>query len=253
MRQILEEAVLSCWQEAQNLAIIVAPAALLGPIFVIVAGSSLGLALIMLPVVLLAYLAVYAASIRGAARISHNLSPEPAEVYRDVLFSSPDVARVSIPGVLLAAAAAFAVLVVASEGIGFLAVAMGLVGVGAVLFWLGRHAYDLPLVIAHSLPARQAAQGGAQLAEVGQSWTAALMALVASPLVLVALLCWGFSAVVSPVFGGVVFALAVSAWLPVVAFVLTTACDWLVEAASGSTPQPAPTPAQTALDQRPWN
>jgi hypothetical protein len=252
MRQILEDAVLSCWQEAQNLAIIVAPAALLGPIFVIVAGSSMGLALIMLPVVLIVYVLAYAASIRGAARISHNLSPDPVEVYRDVLFSSPDIARISIMGVALAGAAVFAVLAVADLGSALLAAAVGLLGVAAIVFWLSRHAYDLPLVIAHSLPAPEAARGGAQLAEVGLSWTAMLMAVMFSPLVLVALLCWGFAAVVSPVFGGVVFALAISAWLPVVAFVLTTACDWLIEAASGTAPQAAP-PGQTALDQRPWN
>jgi hypothetical protein len=250
MRQILEEAVLSCWQEAQNLVIIVAPAAIVGPIFVLIAGSSLALALVTLPVFLLVYLAAYAASVRGAALISRNLSPDPVEVYRDVLYCSPDVGRVALPGVLLAAAVVFSLLVLVDQGMVLLAAPVALAGIGAIVFWLTRHAYDLPLVVAHSLPAQEAARGGAQLAEAGMSWTVALMAVVASPLALVALLCWGFSAVVTPAFGGVVFMLALSAWLPLAAFALTTACDWLIEAASGATAQPA-SPSVPAADQRP--
>lgn len=252
MRHILEEAVLTCWQEAQNLALIVAPAAILGPIFVLIAVSSLGVALVTLPVLLVVYLAAYAACVRGAALMQRNLSPDPVEAYRDVLYSSPDVVRVAVPGVLLAAAVAFTVLVVVDEGVMLLAAPVGLLGIGAILVWVTRHAYDLPLVIAHSLPAQEAARGGAQLAEAGMSWTVALMALVASPLLLVALLCWGFAAVVQPAFGGVVFMLALSAWLPLAASVLTTACDWLIEAASGSVAQPAAS-STPAADQRPWN
>jgi hypothetical protein len=251
MRQLLEEAVLTCWQEAQNLALVVAPAALLGPIFVIIAGSSLTLAVVTLPVVLLAYLVVYAASIRAASLIAHNLSPDPVEVYHDLLFKAPDVIRIAFPGWLLAAGVAFGVLVVASQGWALLAAAMALGGAGVIGFYFARHAYDLPLIIAHGLPYQQASRGGAQLADAGQQWTVAVLGVSAAPLAVIGLLCLGFSAVVSPVFGGVVFVLVLSAWLPLVAFVMTTSAEHLIDAASGTAPQAQRAPS--AADQRPWN
>ncbi len=247
MRQILEDAALKYVQEAPNLLIIIAPAAISGPIFVLAAGAGVVPGLVMLPLFLACYLASYAASVRAAAFMTGNLSPDPAEAYRDVFDTSSHVVRAAIPGVLLSGAVAVLALFFAHQGPTWLAGALVPLGAVAVFYWAGRHAYDQPLILAHSLPATEALRGGEQLAGTSLSWTLVLLGALVAPLAVVTLLCLGFSAVLTPTFGGVVFILALAFWLPLPAFALTTACGWLI-GASAPAPEPEPAPGY-----RPWN
>jgi hypothetical protein len=228
MRKILEDALITYRQEASNLLIFVGPAVVVGPIAVLIAASGLPAALAMLPVFLLLYLATYAACVRAAASVLHNLSPDPGMAYLEVLSGAPYVLRAAAPGAALLAGVAGVALVLGDLVAPLLGLAVAWLGGGGVLLWLARHAYDQPLILAHGLRTDDVARAGEQLAEDGFLWTLTLLTVVALPLLLAGLLAWGLAAVVTAPFGAAVFALAVALWLPLPALSLTIACSRLV-------------------------
>ena len=228
MRKILEDALITYRQEASNLLIFVGPAVVVGPIAALIAASGLPTALVMLPVFLLLYLATYAACVRAASSVLHNLSPDPGTAYLEVLGGASEVLRAAAPGAALLAGVAGAALVTGDLVAPLLGLAVAWLGGGGVLLWLARHAYDQPLILAHGMRMDDVARVGEQLAEGGFLWTLTLLTLVGLPLLVAGLLAWALAAAVTVPFGAAVFALAVALWLPLSAFSLTIACSRLI-------------------------
>ena len=228
MRKILEDALITYRQEAANLMIFVGPAVVVGPIAALIATAGLLTSLVMLPVFLLLYLATYAACVRAASSVLHNLSPDPGTAYLEVLGSAPEVLRAAAPGAALLAGVAGVALVLGDLVAPLLGLAVVWLGGGGVLLWLARHAYDQPLILAHGMRTDDVARVGEQLAEDGFLWTLTLLTVIGLPLLLAGLLAWGLAAVVTVPFGAAAFALAVALWLPLSALSLTIACSRLV-------------------------
>ena len=228
MRKILEDALITYRQEASNLMIFVGPAVVVGPIAALIATTGLTTALVMLPVFLLLYLATYAACVRAASSVLHNLSPDPGTAYLEVLGGAPFVLRAAAPGAALLAGVAGAALVLGDLVTPLLGLAVVWLGGGGVLLWLARHAYDQSLILAHGMRMDDVARVGEQLAEDGFLWTLTLLAAIGLPLLVAGLLAWGLAAMVTVPFGAAVFALAVALWLPLPALSLTIACSRMV-------------------------
>ena len=228
MRKILEDALITYRQEAASLMIFVGPAVVVGPIAALIATTGLSTALAMLPVFLLLYLATYAACVRAASSVLHNLSPDPGTAYLEVLSGAPEVLRAAAPGAALLAGVAGGALVLGDLVAPLLGLAVAWLGGGCVLLWLARHAYDQPLILAHGMRTDDVARVGEQLAEDGFLWTLTLLTVIGLPLLGGGLLALGLAAVVTAPFGAAVFALAVALWLPLSAISLTIACGRLV-------------------------
>ena len=228
MRQILEEAFITCWQEAASLGTMIAPAVLLGPIVVLIASAGLPVALVTLPFLLVVYLAAYAACVRAAGFVQRNLAPDPVLSYQDVLANAPELLRLILPGGLLLAVVTGSAFVINDQGAALVALEVAVLGAGVFLFWWARHAYDQPLLLAYEVEAPEARRVGSLLARGGLSWTLCLVGAVSVPLLLAGLLSWGLAAAVTAPFGGAIFALALALWLPFAAFSLTAACARLV-------------------------
>ena len=187
-------------------------------------------ALAAVPLLLLLYLAAYAACVRATGLIMRNLSPEPGVAYLDTLASSPDLLRVAAPGGVLLAAVTASGLIISDLGVPWLGLQVGLLGVVAFLAWWARHAYDQPLLLAHEIELSEAARVGGQLAQGGLAWTASFIALLCLPLFVAGLISWGLALAIAPLFGGAVFTLALALWLPFAALSLTGASTELVGA-----------------------
>ncbi len=221
MREIFEEAAITYYQEAGNLLLIAAPAVVLGPILVLVAGASLPVAVAVVPIFLVLYLVAYAACVRAAGFVLTNLAPDPGRAYLDVALNGRFLLGPVAPAGLLLAAVVDATLVMTHEGAWFMAIPVIVLAFGALILWSARHAYDLPLLVAHDVPAHEVNQIAPQLTRLGESWNLSLVAILAAPLALGALICWGLAALVTAPFGGALFALIVALWLPYPALVLT--------------------------------
>ena len=199
MRDILEDALITYRQEVASLLTLVAPAVLVGPFLVVLAASGLIMALVIVPLLVLLYLATYAACVRAAGFVLRNLAPDPALSYLDVLSASPDLLRVAAPGGILLAVVTACALVISDLAGPLLALQVGLLGFAAFLVWWARHAYDQPLILIHEVEAAEAAQVSAQLARGGLVWTLLLLGAAILPLVVVALLSWGLAAAITTV------------------------------------------------------
>jgi len=230
MRQILEEAILTYWQEAMSLLTLVAPAILVGPIVVLLAASGLPIALITLPLLLLLYLAAYAACVRAAGFVLRNLAPDPVLSYQDVLATAPELLRLIAPGGLLLAVVAGSAFVIHDQGAALVALEVAVLGAGVFLFWWARHAYDQPLLLVYEVETPEAHRVGSLLARGGLGWTLSLLGAVSVPLLVAGLVSWGLAVAVTGPFGGALFAMALALWLPVPALSLTSACARLVDA-----------------------
>jgi len=230
MRDILEDALITYRQEVASLLTLVAPAVLVGPFLVVLAASGLIMAVVIVPLLVLLYLATYAACVRAAGFVLRNLAPDPALSYLDVLSATPDLLRVAAPGGILLATVTACALVISDMAGPLLALQVGLLGFAAFLVWWARHAYDQPLILIHEVEAEEAAQVSAQLARGGLVWTLLLLGATILPLLVVALLSLGLAAAITPTFGGAVFTLAFALWLPVPALSVTSACTRLVGA-----------------------
>lgn len=228
VRRILEEGLVTCWQEADNLLTIIFPAVLAGPVGVVIADSSVVGAAIVVPALLFTYFFVYAACVRATGQLSHGLSPDPLGAYRDVLFAPRDVGRVLAPGIGLLAATLAGMVFLSHQGYVALAVALGLGGAAAFLVWASHHIYELPLILVEGVYGSDALAASRELREDDVAWARSLLALLSAPLVVVALISWGVAAVFAPAMGAAIFALAVALWLPFAAFAVSAAClEWM--------------------------
>ncbi len=77
--------------------------------------------------------------------------------------------------------------------------------------------------------ARDAIEAGGRLTDSAHEWSAKLIALLSLPLVATGILCAGLSMMLAPLAGAAIFVLALAAWLPFAALVLTSACQRLLD------------------------
>jgi hypothetical protein len=231
MREILLDTLIAYRQEGENVLFIVLPAAILGPVGAIIAGSSFFGALIAVPLLVAIYLAAYCASLRGASFVQSNLAPEPIDSYMELVpHIRHIVALAAKPAALLAVVLAFA-SITSQLATPWLGLPLAVLGGVAVMLWWARHAYDLPLLIAHELSAADAATAGRELLARYPSWTLTLIALLSAPLAVALLLSWGLALIIAPAFGAAFFAIALACWLPIPAFGLSDVSRRLVDAA----------------------
>jgi hypothetical protein len=115
------------------------------------------------------------------------------------------------------------------EGFWYLSIADGLLGLAAGLQWLVRHAYDEPLVVVFDAGARDAIEAGERLAGADPEWTIRIVAWLIAPLLVVAAICVGLGLLMAPLAGAAVFVLALTAWIPFAALVLTRAAQRLLD------------------------
>jgi len=219
-------------QEADSFFTIVAPAAVLGPVLVIVAASGFIRAMVALPLFIVLFVLTYAACVRAAALILRNLAPDPAAAWIDALRSLPPaLTTAAIPslGLIVAIGAAISI-----AGDGMPLVAFGVAAAGGVAFahWLLRHAYDESLVLAHELPPHEAQRVGPLLACLQERWTPSLLAWLGLPLAAGGAIAWLAAELLAPAVGGALFVLAVAAWMPLAALSLTIDCDRLLAEAT---------------------
>ncbi|MCH8849993.1 MAG: hypothetical protein IIC89_04120 [Chloroflexi bacterium] len=234
MREILEDAAITYRQEAENFLLVAAPAIVLGPVLVLMSAAGLKAALISIPLLLMLYVAVYAASVRAAGLVLSNAEPEPAASYLGVLWKAHSVIRAAIPGALLAALAWGAYLGIQHFGQPIVVAAAGIGGATALFFWAAHHVYDLPLILCHGVGTADAGRIGRGLAARQPDPAPALLLLVSTPLLLAVLLTPLLGALVRPAFGSVVFAAAFGLWLPYCALCLASSCDRLVREAAAA-------------------
>jgi hypothetical protein len=231
MREILADTLIAYRQEGENVLFIVLPAAILGPVGAIIAWSSPFGAVIAIPLLVAIYLAAFCACIRGASFVQSNLAPEPVDSYLELVPQIRHIVTVTgKPAGGLALALVFATLTsqFASPWLGLPVAVLG--GVAVILWW-AKHAYELPLLITHELPAADAVTAGRELLARYPSWTLTLIWALAAPLAIGLLLAWGLALVIAPAFGAAFFAIALACWLPVPAFGLSDVCTRLVDAA----------------------
>lgn len=241
MREILEDAAIVYRYEAENLLIIPGPAVVLGPLCVLIASSGLGAAFVSVPLLVAMYLLTYAVSLRAAHLMFDNEAPDPARAFVGTLQRLPSIIVVSAPIALLMVVVSTSVLLLSDEGFPPLAFGVGLVGAFAALVWMGRHAYDLPLIMAYGVGGFEALRAGRNVLDTAPWWTARLFAAAGLPLMIGWLICWGLWAALSPAFGAAVFAALAAVWIPFAALSFMNACMRLVseQPATNSAPNPA--------------
>jgi len=240
MREILEEAAIVCRQEVEDLLLIAAPAAVAGPILVLISTAGFTAAVVCIPIVLAIYLIVYAATVQASALMLRNMAPDPAEAYLAPLGSAVDIVRTTGPGLLFVAVLWGLALGVSNQGFSEVAFVLGIAGAAAVFVWAARHAFDLPLILVHGLDATDAQRFGAQF--VGEDAIPRSLSFcggVASPLLVAGLLSVALG-LMNPVFGAALFAAAFALWLPFGSLALSMACDRMVDdTVAASQQQPA--------------
>ena len=228
MRQLLDDATMIYRQELDSFLTIVAPAAVLGPVLIIVAASGFVQALVTLPIFLLLLLLTYAACVRAAAQIQRHLSPDPVRAWIEALASVRGaVITGGMPALGLVVTTGCA-LWIGGDGLPLIAFAVGLAGVAAFVHWTLRHAYDESLVLAHDFPAPEAMRVGPLLASLDERWTPSLLAATAAPLIAGVLLSFLAAEALALPVGGAVFLLVFAFWLPLPALALTIDCDRLL-------------------------
>jgi len=228
MRQLLDDVLIVYRQEADSLLTITAPAAILGPVFVIIAAASPAAALASVPVLLLLYLATYATCVRATGAMLRNLSPEPGRSFLDVVLSTPAVLIVAIAPFLLLTVVMCGALFIAEAGFAPVGAAMGLIGLAVAAHWLTQHPYDYSLLLAFDVGTDEAVRAGGQLAIVARRETLLLLGVLAGPLAAVALVALWAGIVLGQPAGAGIFLVALALWLPFPAIALTFGCDRLV-------------------------
>jgi hypothetical protein len=228
MRQLLEDVLIVYRQEADNLLTIVAPAAILGPVLVIIAAASPAAALVSVPILLLLYLVTYATCVRASGAMLRNLAPDPARSFIDVLISAPSILIVAVAPVLLLTVVMCGALFVAEAGFVPVGAAMGLIGIAVAVHWVTQHPYDYSLLLAFDVGPDQAVRAGSNLAVVARRETTVLLAMLAAPLALVGLIALWAGIFLGQPAGAGIFLLAFALWLPFPALALTFGCDRLV-------------------------
>ena len=232
MREILEDAAITYRQEAENFLLVASPAIVLGPVLVLMSAAGLKPALISIPLLLILYAAVYAASVRAAGLVLGNAEPEPGASYLGVLQKAQGVVWAAIPGALLAALVWGAYLGIHDLGPPIVLAAVGIAGAAALFHWAARHMYDLPLILCHGVAGADAERVGRGLAARLPEPAPALLIFVAAPILLAVVLTPLLGALVRPAFGSAVFAAAFGLWLPYCALCLSSSCDRLVREAA---------------------
>ena len=250
MRESLEDAVIYYRREAEVLLLIASPGLVLGPILVIVASSGLAVGLATIPALVLVYIVTYAACVRAAGLVLTHQDADPIRVYLSVLRRAPDIAQASAPVGLLLATVLGAAFFMSDEGLPYLALAIGLLGLAATIHWALRHMYEHELILGHELRAKDARKTALYLVEGRTSRGVVLLAAVGLPLLAAALLTWGLAAAGEPVFGRVVFTSAIGVWLPFLAITLAGSCQRLMDEAAESqgVPGEAESPQSTIRD-----
>jgi hypothetical protein len=231
MREILLDTLIAYRQEGENVLIIVAPAAVLGPIGAIIAGASVPGAVIAVPFLVLIYLAAFCACIRGASFIQTNLAPEPGDSYLEIVPQARNILVLTGPTAAMLAVILTAAAVATEMATAWVGVPLALLGGIAVVLWWAKHAYELPLLITHELSADDATTAARELTSRYPSWTLSLVCALAAPLVVALFLAWGLSLAIGQAFGAAFFAIALACWLPLPAFALCDVCTRLVNAA----------------------
>lgn len=245
MKETLEDALIVYRREVENLIFVASPAIVLGPILVLVAASS-GLLSGLVAVALLAllYAIVWSACVSAAGLLHNNEEPTMLASYVWTLRRSIDVVRAAGPaivGLMVTLEASFAV---AHFGFVDLAFGLGLVAIATGVHWASRHGLEHPMVVAFGAELDEAREFSLALAERQGMRGVALFVMVALPMVLGQLLCFGLATAISPVFGAAALAAIAALWLPYSALALTGAgVRWLDQAIAA--------PAQvSAWDQR---
>jgi hypothetical protein len=229
MRETLEEAAILYRQEAEDLLFIAAPAAVLGPILLLVIAYSTTAAFVCIPLVLLLYFAVYAASVQAASMMMGSRSPEPGPSYTGVLMRAPDLLRIALPGGLLMAATWGICVFISDNGFPPIALLLGIAGGAIALAWVARHIFDVPLVVVHDMGASEAGALGSQMTAGPLSGPLVILLSIAAPLVGVAVLGLALAFVIHPLFAGVLFSIGTAVWLPFAALALVFASERLVD------------------------
>ncbi len=211
-------------QEFDSLLAIVAPAAILGPILVIVAASDLVAGLVAAPVLLLLVFATYTACVRAAGLVLRSLSPDAPRSFLEALQRTPDlVMTFAAPGAALLLGSD-AALISIHEGFGPIGLLVLLLAVAAAVEWATRHAYDLPLVLGFDMTGPQAVEVGPATALDARERTLTLLGILSAPLIAVAALSLALGLFFAPLLGAALFVLALAFWLPFPAVCLTLDC-----------------------------
>lgn len=217
-------------QEADSLLTIVTATAVLSLILLIVSAMGLTLALAAVPVFILLYLATYALCVQWAGTVSTSRTlGRGRHAWLELLLRAPSILFAAGPGCLLALLVAAGAVVAGHEGFWYLSILDGLLGLAAGAQWFIRHAYDESLVIVFDAGARDAIEAGERLTDSAHEWTARLIGLLSLPLIIVGLICAGLGVMLAPLAGAAVFVLALTAWLPFAALVVTSACQRLMD------------------------
>ena len=229
MREILEDAAVIYRQEVEGFLAAVTPAAVLGPLLLIVASRGVTAALATIPFFLLLFLLTYAVCLESASAILRNHGYQDGGRYLRLLRRLPDIIVAAAPAGLLLAAVSASGVVLGDQGFAYLSLVVALLGIVATAHWALRHSFALPLVVSYDLRGRDALDASAQLADDLPQETRSLVATVSLPLVVAGLLGAGLAAVSVPLAGAAVFLLALAAWLPFSALALTGACVRLLD------------------------
>jgi hypothetical protein len=229
MREILEEALILYRQEAENLLFLASPAIIAGPILVLVSATGLTAALVCVLLILAVYLATYVSALAATGLVLASQEPDPVASYLAAFERVSHILKVALPGGLILGAAWMAGLIAGSEGFGLIGLAVGAAGAGMAFVWSAHRSFDLPLIVLHSLPAHDASELGQQLVRGDVGPTPQFAGVVASPLLVLALLSLALGQLLQPVFGGVLFAAGAAAWLPFAALAFGVACDRIVD------------------------
>jgi hypothetical protein len=242
MRQLLDDAIMIYRQEIDAFLTVVAPAAVLGPVLVIVAASGRIQGFVAMPLLLLILLATYAACVRAATLVLRNLSPDPATAWTEALQSMTVALRtMGVPALGIAVALGCG-LSISHDGFPLIGFGVGVAGVAAFASWAVRHAYDQSLALGHDLPAHEAARVGGLISALEGHWTRSLLAALGAPLLLAFALSWLVADVLAAPVGAAILILAIALWLPLPSLALTIDCDRLLADAT-EPPRRATAPA----------
>lgn len=230
MREIFEDAIITFRQEGENLLFIVAPAAVIGPIGVMIALQSLTAAIVTIPILVLLFFLTYAACLRAAGLMMENRTPEMGPAYVGVLEHGRDTIQFAWQGMAIIIGSALVSVIASTMGRSDVALLLIAFGGGGFLMWSARHAYEQPFLLGLSVSGHEAQVAGQHLADQLSSWTATLVFTLSAPMLVAGALAFGLSMAISPSFGAAAFSIAVALWLPLPALALTAACARLVSA-----------------------
>lgn len=230
MRELLEDAVLVYRQEADSLLPIVSVTAVLSLILLVFSAVSVTLALVVIPLFVILYLASFSFCVQWAGTFSTSRTRGRGhKPWLELVVRIPAIARAAAPGCMLAVLIAGSAVIAGDAGFWYLSIAVGVLGLAAGSQWLVKHAYDSALVIVFDAGASDAIEAGARLTADSPEWNARLLTLMFSPLFAAGAFCVLLGWLLAPLAGAAIFVLSLSAWLPFAALVLTNACQRLMD------------------------